>query len=102
MWIAVIAASLGCYLIKFLGVTIPESFLERPTVKNIILLLPVSLLCGLVAAQTFATNKDLGVDARLPALLIATIALRFKAPFIVVVFLAAASAALLRNFGLMV
>ena len=102
MWTAVILASLGCYLIKFVGVAIPESFLERPTVKHIIVLLPVSLLCALVAVQTLSSNREIGIDARLPALLVATIALRFKAPFIVVVFAAAASAAVLRYAGLMV
>lgn len=102
MWTAVLLASLGCYLIKFIGVAIPESFLERPAVKHVIVLLPVSLLCALVAVQTLSANRHLGIDARLPALIVATIALRLKAPFIVVVFAAAASAALLRYTGLMV
>ena len=101
MWPAVLLASLGCYAIKYIGAAIPESFLERPTVKHIIVLLPVSLLSALVAMQTLSANRELGIDARLPALVVATIALRFKAPFIVVVFAAAASAAALRYFGLM-
>lgn len=101
MWIPVLLASLGCYAIKYIGAAIPENFLEKPTVKHIIVLLPVSLLCALVAVQTLTENREIGIDARLPALLAATIALRFKAPFIVVVLLAAATATVLRSSGLM-
>lgn len=101
MWIPVLLASLGCYAIKYMGAAIPESFLERATVKHVIVLLPVSLLCALVAVQTLTENRVIGIDARLPALIVATIALKLRAPFIVVVLLAAATAAALRLSGLM-
>jgi branched-subunit amino acid transport protein len=100
MWFAVLAGAAGCYALKYVGSAIPGHVLEKPTVKQVVLLLPIALLCALVAVQTFATNQTLVIDARVPALVVATVALRFKSPFIVVVLIAAATAGGLRYFGL--
>lgn len=100
MWFAVLAGAAGCYALKYVGSVIPARVLEQPTVKQIVLLLPISLLSALVAVQTFATSQILVFDARVPALAAATVALKFKAPFMFVVLVAAATAAALRNFGL--
>lgn len=100
MWFAVLAGAAGCYALKYVGSVIPAHVLEKPTIKKVVLLLPISLLSALVAVQTFATSQSLVVDARVPALVAATVALKFKAPFIFVVLIAAATAAALRYFGL--
>ena len=100
MWIAVLVGAAGCYALKFVGSIIPAHILEQPTVKKIVLLLPISLLSALVAVQTFASSQALVVDARVPALAAATVALRFKAPFIIVVLISAVTAAALRYFEL--
>ena len=102
MWFAVLAGAAGCYALKYVGSVIPAHILEQPTVKKIVLLLPISLLSALVAVQTFAASQTLILDARAPALLAATIALKFKTPFIFVVLTAAVTAAGLRYFGLAV
>jgi branched-subunit amino acid transport protein len=99
LWLTVISASLGCYLLKLIGVVIPKSFLERPLVNEITHLLPIALLSAIVAIQTLGQGQGLLVDARLPALGASLVALRFKAPFIVVILVAAATAASLRYFG---
>lgn len=100
MWFAVLAGAAGCYALKYVGSVIPVRILEQPTIKKIVLLLPISLLSALVAVQTFASSQDLVLDARVPALAAATVALKFKTPFILVVLLAAVTAAALRYFGL--
>jgi branched-subunit amino acid transport protein len=100
MWFAVLAGAAGCYALKYVGSVIPAHVLEQPTVKKVVLLLPISLLRALVAVQTFAASQALVVDARVPALVAATVALKFKASFIFVVLIAAAMAAALRYFGL--
>jgi branched-subunit amino acid transport protein len=99
LWLTVIGASLGCYLLKLIGVVIPKSFLERPLVNEITHLLPIALLSAIVAIQTLGQGQGLLLDARLPALGASLVALRFKAPFIVVILVAAATAASLRYFG---
>jgi hypothetical protein len=100
MWFAVLAGAAGCYLLKFIGSAVPAHYLEQVTVEKVTLLLPISLLSALVAVQTLAASQTLVVDARLPALAMSAVALRFKAPFIVVVIISAATAAALRHFGL--
>ena len=102
MWLTLLAGAAGCYALKYVGSVIPSHILEQRTVKKIVLLLPISLLSALVAVQTFADSQNLVLDARVPALAAATVALRFRTPFILVVLIAAVTAAALRYFGLAV
>lgn len=99
MWMTVIAASLGTYLEKLLGYLLPQRFLERESIRRMTGLLPVSLLAALVAVQTFAADSAVSIDARLVGLAVAFIALILRAPFIVVILLAAISTGLIRWIG---
>jgi len=96
LWLAVLASAAGCLAFKLLGLSIPHGVLERPTVRRIAALLPVALLAALVGIQTFAAGTTVVIDARLAGLAVAVTALLLRAPFLVVVFLAAATTALLR------
>jgi hypothetical protein len=98
-WAAVLAGAAGCYLLKLLGQWVPERWLEQPTVARISALLPVALLAALAVVQAFATGTSLVLDARLAGVAVAIVALLLRAPFIVVVGSAAATAALLRLLG---
>ncbi|MDQ5975343.1 MAG: hypothetical protein QG661_2552 [Actinomycetota bacterium] len=100
IWMAVIAGSLGCYVEKLIGFLLPASVLERVSIRRITGLLPVALLSALVAVQTFADGQTLVIDARLAGVLAAVVALVLRAPFLVVVLVAAITAALLRSTGL--
>lgn len=95
-WAAVGVTAVGCYLLKLLGLSVPERVLERPVVSRVADLIPVALLAALVAVQVFADGPRLEVDARLAGLAVAAVALVCRAPFLVVVVLAAVTAALLR------
>ena len=96
IWITLLAASAACYAIKLAGLSLPQRFLEGPRVQRIIPLLPVALLAALVATQTFATGRHLVLDVRVASLAVAGIAVLLRAPFLVVVAIGAATAALLR------
>lgn len=96
MWAAVLLGCLGCYLLKLAGMSVPAGLLERPVVARIADLMPVALLSALVAVQVFAGRQDLVVDARAAGLGFAVVALLLRAPFLVVVFGAALTAALVR------
>ena len=96
IWTAVIAASLACYLLKLAGLSVPPRVLERPVVERIADLIPVALLAALVAVQVFGSGQGLVLDARTAGLGVAVVLLLLRAPFLVVVFGAALSAALLR------
>jgi uncharacterized membrane protein len=95
-WVAVLVTAAGCYLLKLAGVLVPERWLEGERITRVLILLPVALLAALAAVQTFATGDHLVVDARVAGVAAAIVALRFRAPFIVVVAVSAATAALLR------
>lgn len=101
MWVTVLVASGGAFLEKLLGYLLPHSFLERESVRRMTGLLPVSLLSALVIVQTFSVDSDISVDARLLGVAVAVIALILRAPFIVVVVLAAAVTGIVRWLGWM-
>jgi hypothetical protein len=94
--VGVLVTALLCYLIKLAGLAVPQQVLEHPYVIRLGALLPVSLLAALVAVQTFATGESLTLDARAAGVAVAAVALILRAPFLLVVVLATATAALLR------
>jgi len=96
LWLIVIIASLACLSLKVAGYLVPASFLEKPSPARIANLLTVALLAALTAVQTLGSGTRIVVDARLPALAMAAVLLALRAPFIVVVIAAAATAALIR------
>jgi branched-subunit amino acid transport protein len=96
IWTAVIVAGIGCYLLKLAGLSVPASVLERPVVSRIADLIPVALLSALVAVQVFSSGHRLVLDERAAGLAAAVVLLLLRAPFLVVVFGAALTAALLR------
>lgn len=97
IWTAVIVAAVGCYLLKLAGVSLPSALLEREDVQRVAAVLPVALLAALVAVQIFDAGGELALDPRLLGGVGAgVVALLFRAPFLVVIVVAAASTALLR------
>ena len=96
IWLAVVGAGIGCYLLKLAGMSIPPRVLDRPVVERVADLIPVALLAALVAVQVLATGPQLVLDARLVGLAVAVVLLVLRAPFLVVVFGAALAAAVLR------
>ncbi len=96
IWTAIIVTGVGAYLLKLAGLSIPQSVLEHPVVHRVADLIPVALLAALVAVQVFSEGPSLTVDARAAGLAVAVVALLLRAPFIVVVLVAALSAAIIR------
>jgi branched-subunit amino acid transport protein len=96
MWAAVLVGSVGCYVLKLAGVSVPQRVLADERVRRIGALLPVALLSALVAAQTFTTGHDLTVDARAAGLAVAAVAVLARAPFLVVIVAASTVTALVR------
>ncbi len=96
IWAAVLGGSLGCYLLKLAGWTVPPALLERERVRLAATLLPLCLLAALVVVQAFADGQALVLDARAAGLAVAGVLVLVRAPFLVVVVAAALTAALLR------
>ena len=91
-WTPILLAAAGCYALKLAGLSIPQTVLDGVRVQRVAVLLPVALLAALIATQTFGE----GVDARAAGLAAAVVAILLRAPFLVVVAVAAVTTALLR------
>ena len=96
MWAAVLLGSLTCYVLKALGFIVPGRLLDKPMVSQLVGMFPIALLSALLAVVTFGQGMALVVDARLAAVAAAAVALVLRAPFLVVVIVGAATAALIR------
>jgi branched-subunit amino acid transport protein len=96
IWAAVLVAAAACYLLKLAGLSLPQHWLQDARLQRTVPLIPVALLAALVATQTFSSGGHLVLDVRAAALGVAVVAVLFRAPFLVVVASAAATAALLR------
>jgi branched-subunit amino acid transport protein len=96
LWAAVLLGALGCYATKLAGLSVPARVLRDPRVERLGALLPIALLAALTATQTFTTAQRVTLDARAAGLAVALVAVLLRAPFLVVVVVAAGTAALLR------
>ena len=99
LWWWLLAACALAWLTKWLGFTVPQRWLQHPRMGYIATSMTVALLTALVVMNTFAAGQGLVVDARLASLLVAALALWLRLPFLLVVVLGAAAAALLRWWG---
>jgi branched-subunit amino acid transport protein len=96
MWAGVLVACAACYALKLAGLSLPAGLLQDARVQRTIPLVPVALLAALVATNTFSVGNHLVVDVRAAALGVAVVAVLLRAPFLVVVASATATAAVLR------
>jgi branched-subunit amino acid transport protein len=96
-WTLVVATSLGCYALKLAGYVVPPRLLDHPRVRGFVTMLPVALLAALVVVQALADGRHLDLDgARLAGVAAGAVAVWRRAPFLAVVIVAGATAALLR------
>ncbi len=94
LWAAVLAGSLGCYLLKLAGLSVPASWVEQPWVARVVDFVPAALLAALVAVQALTSGDELVLDGRLVGLAAAAVALALRAPFVAVLVVAGAAGAL--------
>ena len=94
LWTVVLVGSVGCYLLKLAGLSVPAAWVESPWVSRVVEFTPAALLAALVAVQAATSGDDLVLDGRLVGLAAAALALALRAPFIVVLLLAGAAGAL--------
>ena len=95
-WAALIALAAAGYALKAIGPVLVGQRHLPATAAQVLGLLAAPVLAGLVAVQTLDGGERLVADARIPAVAIAAILVYQRAPFLVVVLAAAATAALLR------
>jgi branched-subunit amino acid transport protein len=97
VWAAIVAATVGCYALKLVGVSLPETILNHPRVQHTAALLPVAMLTALVTVDLVDTNSHYHLNAPLLAGVTAgAIALRLDRPLPLVLLAAVATTAALR------
>ena len=99
LWGWILLACAVSIATKFAGYLVPAKLLDNPRMLRVAGSLTIGLLAALTAVDTFASGRALVVDARLVALVAAAVALRLRAPFLVVVAVGALAAGLARLLG---
>ena len=99
-WWAVLALCGGAYALKAVGAEL-AGHVEAETAERWQLeLVVVPVLAALIVVQTLDGGERIVLDPRLPAVLVAALLVWRRAPLLVVVLAAGATAALLRLAGL--
>jgi hypothetical protein len=97
LWALVIGTVVGCYLLKLAGYLVPARVLEHQRTRQLVELIPVALLAALVVVEAIANGHHWQIDGpRLAGFGVGALAVWRRAPFLVVVILAAVAAALIR------
>jgi branched-subunit amino acid transport protein len=95
-WAAVAVLAAFAYGFKFLGLVVLGSRPLPEPVSRCLALLPAALLPALVVVNTLSTGRSIVLDARLPGVAAAGVAVWRRAPFPLVVVVGAAVTALVR------
>jgi hypothetical protein len=96
IWLLIVAVSVMNFVLKAAVPMISRGReLGRQTLA-VVALMPAALLTALVLTETVTTGQHLVIDSRLGGLAAAVVALRLRAPMIVVVIVAAAVTAAIR------
>jgi branched-subunit amino acid transport protein len=97
LWMALLIAAVGSYLLKLAGVSLSESILNHPKVQRVAELLPIAMLSALVAVELFDGGGRYRVDWRtLAGVSAGVIALLLRRGFLAVFVVAISVTALLR------
>ena len=88
-WTVVIAVSVITVGIKALGPMLLGGKQLPPRIGDVVGLLAPALLAALVAVNTLGGDRELVIDARLPGVLAAAVAIKLKAPVLIVIVIAA-------------
>jgi branched-subunit amino acid transport protein len=97
LWVAVVVAAVGTYLLKLAGVSLPESALNHPTVQRIANFLPVAMLSALVAVELLDGGRRFAIDwAVLAGFAAGVVALLLRRGLLVVFVVAIGVTALIR------
>jgi uncharacterized membrane protein len=97
LWWIVAGTVVGCYLLKLAGYLVPARVVEHARARRLVELVPVALLAALVVVEAIANGRHYDLDGpRLAGVAVGAVAVWRRAPFLVIVVAAAATAALLR------
>lgn len=94
-WGALLIMGFGAYLFKLAGVLVGNRLGDSKT-QRAVQLIPPAMFAALIALQTFESNGELTIDARIVGMIVAVGATTRRMPFIGVIAVAMAATALTR------
>lgn len=100
LWGWILLATAAAYATKLAGYLVPPRWLENDRMTRVAGTLTIGLLASLTAMNAFSAGQAWVLDARVGALVAAGVALWLRVPFLGVVLVGAAAAALIRAAGL--
>lgn len=95
-WLVVLVVGAATIAFKALGPVVIGGRELPATLNRVVALLAPTLLAALVVVSTFASGRELVVDARVAGMTAALASILLRAPLLVVVAAAAVTAALVR------
>jgi branched-subunit amino acid transport protein len=95
-WWAVLALCGCAYALKAVGLAVGGRVRQGDELGGSLELVVVPVLAALIVVQTVGGDREMVLDARLPAVLVAAVLVWRRAPILVIVLAAGATAALLR------
>jgi branched-subunit amino acid transport protein AzlD len=95
-WATLAVLVVGAYGFKVLGLFAFDARPPSPRVLDVLRLLPAALLGALIVVQTFAVGESLQIDARAAGVAAGGFAAWRRAPFVVVLVVAAGVTAAIR------
>ena len=98
-WIVVVVAGLATVLFKAAGPVLLGQRVLPPRVQSVVELLAPVMLTALVVTQTFGGDGQLSVDARVPGVAAAAVAVWQRIPLVGAMAIAAAVTTLVRAFS---
>jgi branched-subunit amino acid transport protein len=97
-WVVIAVVGVVTILFKASGPVLLGSRQLPPRVSALVEVLAPAMLAALVVTQTVGGDREIVLDERLAGVAAAAVAIRLRAPLIVVMVVAAAVAALIRLF----
>jgi branched chain amino acid efflux pump len=99
VWVVVAVVSVATLALKAVGPVLLGGKPLPDRAAAVVTLLGPALLAALVAIGTLGDGRTLVLDARVPGVLAAAVAIRLRAPVLLVVIVAAAVTATIRAVG---
>ncbi len=98
-WPVIAVLSVGIYAERAAGMFVLGPALRSERAMRVLAAVPVAVIAAVVALQTFTVGDRLAVDARVPGVVAAALAVWGRAPLAVAVVLAAVVTATVRALG---
>lgn len=98
-WTLILSLGVVAWFLKLLGAVIVGQRTMPPVLERCLMLIPASMLAGLIAKDTFTVGRHIGLDARAVGLGVAAFATWRRWPFALTVLFGVGATAAVRHLS---